>query len=486
MKMNHFPLNGNISTKRIFLILTISILLFSCETTKEIIESEIIPEVSEPIPTVEKEADKEEFTVNDFAIDLQQTLKSKSLEEALLLFENIPEELKDDPELNYLEASLLISSGDTEKSTNIINKLLLEDPTNTDIQFLQALIYKQDGKANDSKIVLDTILKEDPTNVDANVEVANLYMSKNNFSVADKYFLQALEGDEKSPAGLFGHALASWYMKNDDEAEKTLVKLLDVYPENSMAWAYLSKFKADKGNYTEAVEHMEKAVEYDPNYYFNWLDLGSYYQKINNIEKTEYAWTRAIEIDPEYFLAYAYRGGMRDEHNDYSGALSDYENVITYNPDYYFAYEAMGQLYWKEKNWQEARNSFLKAYQKNPKNSSYALMISATYHKEEKSFENKEFLKSALKNVDRNSLDYQVLRLYYDGIGDSAVLTKVVNEENSTTRGRMLFYMALFYEIKDLDHLATQYYLEVVDMQAPMFFEYRLCEWAIEEKKSTN
>ena len=110
-------------------------------------------------------------------------------------------------------------------------------------------------------------------------------------------------------------------------------------------------------------------------------------------------------------------------------------------------------------------------------------MISATYQKEGKAFDNKEFLTTALKQVARDSLDYHVLRLYYDSLGDDAVLKKVVNEQDSTIRGKMLFYLALFYENIDLPQLAMQYYLEIVDMQAPMFFEYRLAEWAIEEKK---
>ena len=311
-------------------------------------------------------------------------------------------------------------------------------------------------------------------------------MTINNFSLANKYFLQALNGDDESPMALFGHALASWYLKNDDDAEAALDKLIEVDPENSLAWSYLSKFSADKGNYKDAVKYMEKSVEYDPNYYFNWLELGSYYQKIDELEKAEEAWTRAIEIDPEYFLAYAYRGGMRDENNNYEGALSDYNNVVKYNPEYYFAYESMGILYWGKDNWQESRNAFLKAYEENPTNSSYALMISATYKKEGNSFKNKEFLTAAMKKVNRDSLDYQMLRLYYDELGDSALLTKVVNEKDSAIRGKMLFYLALFYEMKELDHLATQYYLEVVDMQAPMFFEYRLCEWAIDDKKNSN
>ena len=96
---------------------------------------------------------------------------------------------------------------------------------------------------------------------------------------------------------------------------------------------------------------------------------------------------------------------------------------------------------------------------------------------------NKEFLSKAMKGSDKQSLDYLMLRLYYDGLADSAVLNKVVNNNSRTTKGKMLFYMALFYELKGNTPLANKLYLEVADMDSPLFFEYKLTQWAVEKMK---
>ena len=45
----------------------------------------------------------------------------------------------------------------------------------------------------------------------------------------------------------------------------------------------------------------------------------------------------------------------------------------------------------------------------------------------------------------------------------------------------MLYYFALYYELKNKEQLALKYYGEVKNMQSPMFFEYRLAEWSLEK-----
>ncbi len=439
-----------------------------------------------------KEESKAENIIQDdsynveFASNLQEILENDSMEKALALFEDIPPEHSDDAELNYLHASLLISSGQLDKANEIVVSMQESDPDNTDLLFLNALILKQRGDTRGSKALIQEILKKDPTNVDANIEMANTFMINKNFRSANRYFAQALNESPEDSAALFGYSMTSWYLENDEIALQSLSKLVELEPENSIAWAYLAKFSADKGKYNEAVESIEKAIELDTNYYYHWLDLGSYYRNLNEPEKAEKAWTQAIEIDPEYFLGYAYRGGIRDEMRNYNGALADYQNVIKYNPEYYFAYETSALLYWREERWVDARNSFLMALDANKNNISYALMVSATYQKEGKIVENKDFLAQVMKTMDKSSLDYLVVRLYYDGLGDSSVLNKVVNTSSNTERGRMLFYMALFYELHGHTTLANKYYLEITDIEAPMFFEYRMSEWAVERMKENN
>ena len=87
--------------------------------------------------------------------------------------------------------------------------------------------------------------------------------------------------------------------------------------------------------------------------------------------------------------------------------------VIKTNPKYYFAFEEIGILEFHMENWEEARKYFSKA---NEISDSYAykLMILATYIKQNKMFEMKQLSEKYMKPMDRNSLEYKMIRLYHD------------------------------------------------------------------------
>ena len=134
-----------------------------------------------------------------------------------------------------------------------------------------------------------------------------------------------------------------------------------------------------------------------------------------------------------------------------------------------------------KKKYTEARNAFLQAYKYNKDNISYPMMVSATYLKEKKETENRKFLVNVLKNRDIKTATYSVIRLYYDGVNPSAVATRVKNEQNLNSRGKLLYYLALYHEIRGDDQNAKKYYNDIIKLQAPMFFEYRLAEWALQD-----
>ena len=69
--------------------------------------------------------------------------------------------------------------------------------------------------------------------------------------------------------------------------------------------------------------------------------------------------------------------------------------------------------------------------------------------------------------------------MYYDGVNIPAVANKAKNEENSTLRGKYLFYIGLYYDVRGDDLEAKKYYNEVLKMQTPLFFEYRFAEWSV-------
>ena len=118
------------------------------------------------------------------------------------------------------------------------------------------------------------------------------------------------------------------------------------------------------------------------------------------------------------------------------------------------------------------------------KNYCYKFMISAIYFKMNDSFNGKKVMTETLKTLDRDSVEYNMGRMFsdtYSRNAESTLLGKIQKEDNRNKKGKMLFYMGLYYEVFGSSEAAYEYYAKVAAMQAPMFFEYRLAQWGLEE-----
>lgn len=486
--------------------------LFSCESTEtpestDTTEPVVIEPVIEPVIEEEKPVEKEEiveepieevvvediFTLQGFFEKLSETLNTGTVEEALALYEEVPAEYAENFDLLYVKAALYVSSQDYENAKLIANRLKELDPENTEVLMLLATIAKASGSKTEKTAILKEILAQDPTHSGANTELGHEQMLRGNFKLANRYYLTALTGDASNLDALAGYGQSSYYEGEITQAKETFLKMLAIDETNAFAWAYLGKLEAEKPNYRQALEYAEKAITYEPEYYDYWLDYGTYLHNCNRSEEALDAWTKAIELRPDYFLAYVYRGGLYDELNRVEEAFADYKMVNQLYPEYYFAYESLGILAWGAGDYAASREGFAKAYEIYPASTSYPLMIAVSYYME--AYEKagtpeeatlkkagKDYLsKVALKNLNRTSTEYAIARLFYDNVSPGTVVQKVENEPNANNRGKFLFYLGLYYQIRGNDNLAQKYYITVQEMQTPMFFEYRLNDWAIEK-----
>lgn len=454
-------------------IIMASSFLFSCAST----------DVSEG-DSKGKVADKTEeelpFEVR-FVQRLQALLDEDKIEEAIALFQELPTEYESDVELQLIQASLLVSTNRLEEATILTDKLLLLAPENKDVLMLSVMLAKASGDKSKKTATINQLLKTDPNHPQANVELAQEQTLRRNFKQAKRYYERSLTGDPENVDALSGYGQVLYYLGEDKNSKASLEKALELDPNNGFAYSMLGKLAAEDQNYLVACENVEKAIECDPNVYDYWLDYGSYLRFRGKFDEAEEAWLTAKDLEPDYFLGYAYLAGLYDEQSRFPEALEMYQKVIELNPQYYFAYESLGIIAWHEKDYTKARAAFTKAMEMNRENISYPLMIAATYLKEGNVNECRNFLSKQLRNRDVSSVEYSMLRLYYDRINDSQVVRRVQNTSNRNLKGKMLYYLGLFYEINGNDVLSKKYYTEVVNLNSPMFFEFRLAEWAIQE-----
>ena len=117
-------------------------------------QAEQIQKEQPTAPSQQKPAKTSSFSPESFTEKLQGLLQKGDTKKALAAFDSIPAEYKDDPGLNYLHASLLLSAGDLALAREKTDRLLQKDPDSEDVRLLSAMVAKASG---DTKKSADTI-----------------------------------------------------------------------------------------------------------------------------------------------------------------------------------------------------------------------------------------------------------------------------------------------------------------------------------------
>ena len=95
------------------------------------------------------------------AEQLQNILQNGTIQEALALFDTMPEKYQNDYSMNLLHGSLLVSARDAEKATIVADKLETIDPGNVETLVLKSMIAKASGDKKAKSEILKEILAKD-------------------------------------------------------------------------------------------------------------------------------------------------------------------------------------------------------------------------------------------------------------------------------------------------------------------------------------
>lgn len=422
----------------------------------------------------------------EFLRALQNHLNKNDIDAALDSFDAMSADLQDDADLQIIHASLLVSVGREKEAEEIGDALQKKYAGNIDVLELNAQIAAANGNTAKRDSIVQEILKIDPSNANANILQAERYALGRNFKLANNFYKKALESEPQNLTALFGYGQTAFYIDEQNfnglaESQKTLEQVLALDPNYAPAYFYLGKIAAEKQNYSSAMKYAEQAVAADSSNYDYYIDLGTYQSYLQKTGEAEQSWTKAISLEPDYFLAYTYRAELYKTQKKFDDALADFKQAAATNPDYYFAFESIGELEWRGQNWAASREAFQNALEKNSGNYSYQMMIAATYLKEKNLEACRKFLTPIMRGLSRTSIEYEMMRLYLEGgvNAENALRSKLDKIDNSTERGRMWFYMGLYYELAG-SAAANEYYAKVAEMNAPLFFECDIAAWNLE------
>lgn len=451
------------------LLLCLPMVFFSCKTTE-----------AKPPESAQKDVPAK-WTRLSFAESLAARLERGDYEGALALFDTIPPEEKTDASLDKLKVSILLSALRIDEAQALASSLEAANPKDTDILYIQALIATAKNDAPTRTKYLNAVLSVDPAHSDAMTGLALDMMGKKSYQPAKNLLIKALAANPNNVDALL--ALARVYYFQDDltKAGDTLNLALGKEQRNSDLWAESARVKSETNDLPGAVEDIQKAIDLDPNVYSHWTDYGGYLMSQAKKEEARKAYSRAIDIMPDLYFAYIYRAGLNDDLGYADEAIEDYRKVMNLYPQYFYAAEGLGILLWEKGDYAGAREAFLNALAYNTKNTSYALMITLCHYRDNRPEDAQNFMAKYITTMDRASTEFFLCRLFVDKSGDTDVINRILKEKNETTKSRMLFYQAAFYELFMNEEIAQKYYLEVISKQNAGFFEYRMAQTALKK-----
>jgi Flp pilus assembly protein TadD len=101
------------------------------------------------------------------------------------------------------------------------------------------------------------------------------------------------------------NALAIGYARTGlpERAIATFHRVLDVDPNNAMAWQNIGSVELGRGDAVAARDAFHRALTADPNWASAFTGLGVAERKLNNFDAAIKSWKRAVELDPREFDA---------------------------------------------------------------------------------------------------------------------------------------------------------------------------------------
>ena len=180
-----------------------------------------------------------------------------------------------------------------------------KDPKNQQYptHILEALEYienlKLKGEHEKSIAEAQKLLFDDPNCVPALEEIADNYVSLDQFDRAEKAATHALKLDKTSYTGHYILGFLQSHHQQWDLAVKYLSAANDLHSNNAeilrcLGWATFNANKRSQG-----IVILERALNLDPENSLTLCDLGICYLQVKNFEKSVELLKKAMEIDPE-------------------------------------------------------------------------------------------------------------------------------------------------------------------------------------------
>jgi tetratricopeptide (TPR) repeat protein len=222
----------------------------------------------------------------EYALRLTSILKQKNADTAIAFLETALKKLPNSIGLHILLAKGYESKNELDKSLAICNDIVKQYPGQLDALTLKSEILKQQNKTDEALLVLEQAYSLAPDDVDLVHQLAFEY------------------AEAKNPKVL--------------SLTDSLIKV-DVEKRHAEPYYFKGLYYENKGNYKEAIQYFDEAIQHDYNFLDAYLDKGQVYYDQKKYDQALKSFQFTTTVFPSEALPYYWTGktqqalGKKDE-----------------------------------------------------------------------------------------------------------------------------------------------------------------------------
>ncbi len=274
---------------------------------------------------VEKDPSTTRFKIALIHIERQNF--EEAIRELLLVLAQNPEKA----EARYYLGSLYASLGQRREAVEELMKISAGGPMYEKSRTLAALIYRQEGQPQKAAEVVREAIENVPQNAELTEFLVLLLRDMEKYSDAANVLEAGIRAQPANEKLLFSYAVVLNDMGREDEALSIMERIISVNPKNAEALNYVAYSFVVAGVQAEkAKEYMERAISIDPKngYYLDTLGWyhfkrGEFPQAVKHLEKAVAAVSDDVVILEHYADALLSAGDKKKAVEVYRAAVEN-------------------------------------------------------------------------------------------------------------------------------------------------------------------
>ena len=216
-----------------------------------------------------------------------------------------------------------------DDAIGILNKLIEENPSDTDSLELLSLIHEEKGDTASSDKIIDQLISAYPNSLQYALMKAERLQRRERYEESITYLKEVAPRFPTDDRTLFLLGAATERLKRYDDAEAFFKQVLELNPQNADAFNYLGYMLIDVGNRVEeGVDYVKKALEIDRNNGAYLDSLGWGYFRLNQLDLAEDNLRQALEKLSDNAVVHDHMGDLYFKQGKFQLAVEHWERAL--------------------------------------------------------------------------------------------------------------------------------------------------------------